>query len=157
MQITSSRKPSASTRTLCKLLASFFNCDYFNRGKMGMGEVLSHADGSSLMIVGEYHGNPGSISMYDQDGFCVLSVYVSLAVSKEPYPRSRQTEVCIAGEGELVSAFSKLLPPGGNEEPPGSLKMMISDDRIDFIEADVALFTLKVRSYRIFDGDDNCS
>lgn len=155
MQITSSRKPSASTRTLCKLLASFFNCDYFNRGKMGMGEVLSHADGSSLIIVGEYHGNPGSISMYDPDGFCVLSMYISLSSSEEPYPRSRQAKPSITGEGELVTVFSELLQLNSDEGSLSSLKMMISSDRIDFIEADVTLFALKIRSYRLFDGDDN--
>ncbi|WP_406656857.1 rRNA maturation protein [Methanolobus sp. ZRKC2] len=157
MQITSSRKPSAGTRTLCKLLASFLNCDYFNRGKMGMGEVLDQADGSSLMIVGEYHGNPGSISMYDPEGYCVLSLYLSLSASEKPYPRSGQAEPFIVGEGEIASLFSNLFLPDSSENPSYPLKMVISDDRIDFNEDETTLFTLKIRSYRIFDGGTDCS
>ncbi|MBN2110206.1 MAG: hypothetical protein JW705_03850 [Methanosarcinaceae archaeon] len=157
MQITSSRKPSAGTRTLCKLLASFYDCDYFNRGKMGMEDVLGQTEGSTLMIVGEYHGNPGSITMYDPHGSCVLSLYVSLSLSTEPYPRSRQTKPFIEGEGELASLFSRLLQPDPVEDAFRPLKMLVSDSRLDFLEADLTLFSLKVRTYRISDGDDNCS
>ncbi|AFV24935.1 hypothetical protein Mpsy_2734 [Methanolobus psychrophilus R15] len=36
---------------------------------------------------------------------------------------------------------------------PGSLAVIVSEDKMDFIENDTLLFTLKVRSYRIYEGD----
>ncbi len=153
MLITSSRKPSASTRTLCKLLASFFNCAYFNRGKMGMGEVLDHADTSPLMVIGEYHGNPGSISVYDPDGFCVLSIYMSVWTSDEPYCSPGSAETSLEGKGELAPVLSELLQM--DENPSALQKIVISDKQIDFLESDRVLFSLKIRSHRIFHGDDS--
>ncbi|MCG7852848.1 MAG: rRNA maturation protein, partial [Methanosarcinaceae archaeon] len=74
MLITSSRKPSAITRILCKQLASFLNCDYINRGKKSIGEVLYLVEGETLLVAGEYHGNPGSITFFDGEGECFLSL-----------------------------------------------------------------------------------
>jgi len=154
MLITSSRKPSASTRTLCKLLASFFDSEYINRGKMGMGEVLASSHGSPLLIVGEYHGNPGNISIYDPEGFCALSANVILVPSASPYPRSRGAVVpAVAGEGDLAQALSGMLLLENVKTPQGSRVLTVGEDRMDFIEGDSTLFTLKVKSYRIYEGD----
>ncbi|TGC10535.1 hypothetical protein CUN85_03315 [Methanolobus halotolerans] len=122
-----------------------------------MGEVLGHADDSSLMIVGEYHGNPGSITIYDPEGFCALSLHISLSTSGKPYPRSRQAGPSITGEGELASIFSELVKSDVDNGSSGLLKMVISDDLINFTEDDTILFSLKVRTYRILEGDGNCS
>jgi U3 small nucleolar ribonucleoprotein protein IMP4 len=153
MLITSSRKPSASTRTLCKLLASFFSSDYFNRGKMGMGEVLDDSHGSPLIIVGEYHGNPGNISIYDPEGFCALSANITLIASSSPYPRTRGVVPAVVGEGKLASALSGMLLLETVAGLQGSLTLAVTEDRIDFIQGDTMLFSLKVRSYRIYEGD----
>jgi U3 small nucleolar ribonucleoprotein protein IMP4 len=153
MLITSSRKPSASTRTLCKLLAAFFGSDYFNRGKMGMVEVLESSHGSPLLIVGEYHGNPGNVSIYDQEGFCALSAHITLVASSAPYTRSRSAVPVVVGEGSLASALSGMLMLDNVKMSPGSLAVIVSEDKMDFIENDALLFTLRVRSYRIYEGD----
>lgn len=153
MLITSSRKPSASTRTLCKLLASFFSSDYINRGKMGMGEVLDGAHGSPLLIVGEFHGNPGNISIYDPEGFCALSANITLVASTSPYPRSRGALPVVAGEGSLALALSGMLLLETSKGLQDPLTVTVAEDRMDFTEGDNLLFTLKVRSYRIYEGD----
>ncbi|MDK2911250.1 MAG: small nucleolar ribonucleoprotein [Methanolobus sp.] len=153
MLITSSRKPSASTRTLCKLLASFFDSEYINRGKMGMGEVLASSHGSPLLIVGEYHGNPGNISIYDPEGFCALSANVILVPSASPYPRSRGAVPVVAGESDLSQALSGMLLLENVKAPQGSRVLAVGEDRMDFIEGDNTLFILKVKSYRIYEGD----
>ena len=77
MLITSSRKPSFKTKIICKKLALFFDGAYMTRGKMPFSEVLERGEGSVLLVVGEYHGNPGSLSFYDSDSCPVLSVRFS--------------------------------------------------------------------------------
>jgi len=77
MLITSSRKPSFKTKIICKKLALFFDGAYMTRGKMPFSEVLERGEGSVLLVVGEYHGNPGSLSFYDSDSRPVLSVRFS--------------------------------------------------------------------------------
>ncbi|MDV0447289.1 hypothetical protein MsAg5_11710 [Methanosarcinaceae archaeon Ag5] len=81
MLLTSSRKPSQKTKILCKKLALFFDAAYMNRGKMGFSDVLENGAGGVLLVVGEFHGNPGSLSFYDESGQPFLSVYIS-----ESYP-----------------------------------------------------------------------
>ena len=65
MLITSSRKPSAKTRKLCKLLSRFIACKRITRGKMGMLKLREFTQSGPLIVVGEYHGNPGELSFYD--------------------------------------------------------------------------------------------
>lgn len=61
MLVTSSRKPSAKTRTLCKLLSRFIAGRCISRGKMGMQELLEFAEGGPLIVIGEYTEIPGSL------------------------------------------------------------------------------------------------
>lgn len=75
--ITSSRKPSFKTKILCKKLALFCDASYMTRGKMPLSEVLERGEGSSVLIIGEYHGNPGSFSFYDTSSRLFLSVRFS--------------------------------------------------------------------------------
>ena len=77
MLITSSRKPSFKTKIICKKLALFFDGAYMTRGKMPFSEVLERGVGSALLVVGEYHGNPGSLSFYDSDSRPAVSVHFS--------------------------------------------------------------------------------
>jgi U3 small nucleolar ribonucleoprotein protein IMP4 len=77
MLLTSSRKPSFKTKILCKKLALFFDAPYMNRGKTSFSEVLEQAAGNVLLVVGDYHGNPGSLSFYDVNSNSFLSVYFS--------------------------------------------------------------------------------
>ena len=120
---------------------------------MGMVEVLESSHGSPLLIVGEYHGNPGNVSIYDQEGFCALSAHITLVASSAPYTRSRSAVPVVVGEGSLASALSGMLMLDNVKMSPGSLAVIVSEDKMDFIENDALLFTLRVRSYRIYEGD----
>ncbi|WP_342305666.1 hypothetical protein [Methanolobus sp. ZRKC5] len=157
MFITSSRKPSASTRTLCKHLASFFGCEYANRGKMGMGEVLALSHDTPLIIVGEYHGNPGSMVFYDHEGYCVLSLHISMLSAVFSYPRKSGVTPSIGGDGELVSVVSDILCPDCPKGSSVSLSLDISGDKMDFKEQEKVLFSLRIKSHKIYNGDEDCS
>lgn len=156
MYITSSRKPSAGTRTLCKHLASFFGCEYFNRGKMSMGEVLSLSHDMPLLIVGEYHGNPGSLVFYDREGFCTLSIYVSVKESPSSYPKKSGPFPKIDGDNELIPFINDLLVPKESDRS-SLLSLIISDDLICFKEGKKELFSLRMRSYKVYEVDESCS
>ena len=75
--LTSSRKPSFKTKILCKKLTLFCDGVYMTRGKMPLSEVLERGSGAVLCIVGEYHGNPGSLTFYDPSGRLFLSLRIS--------------------------------------------------------------------------------
>jgi len=156
MYITSSRKPSAGTRTLCKHLASFFGCEYFNRGKMSMGEVLDLSRDAPLLIVGEYHGNPGSLVFYDREGFCTLSIYVSVKEFPSSYPRGSGTFPVIKGDNELVPLINDLIFPGESDPSP-LLSLIISGNEMSFKDGEKELFSLRMRSYKVYEADENCS
>lgn len=152
MLITSSRKPSAGTRTLCKHLASFFGCEYFNRGKMSMEEVLEASHDIPLIVIGEYHGNPGSMLFYDSEGECVLSFYITVLSAPVSYPKAHGA--IITGDNKFVPLISEVLLPIGHDEASNPLILDISEDRMDFKEKEEVLFNLKIRSYKVFIGDE---
>ncbi|MDR2943538.1 MAG: hypothetical protein LBU81_00350 [Methanosarcinales archaeon] len=87
MLLTSSRKPSSKTKILCKKLALFCDAAYMTRGKMPLSEVLEQGSGAVLCIVGEFHGNPGSLSFYDPKGRLFLSLRFS-ETSFDPVPQA---------------------------------------------------------------------
>lgn len=85
--ITSSRKPSFKTKILCKKLALFCDAVYMTRGKMPLSEVLERGEGCAVLIVGEFHGNPGSFSFYDHGSRLFLSARFS-ETSFDPVPQA---------------------------------------------------------------------
>ena len=108
MLITSSRKPSFKTKIICKKLALFFDGAYMTRGKMPFSEVLGRGEGSVLLVVGEYHGNPGSLSFYDSDSRPVLSVRFSeTSVDSVPQAELRYGNKIFCGSDS--SALFKIL------------------------------------------------
>jgi len=57
------------------------------RGKMPLSEVLERGEGSAILIVGEFHGNPGSFFLYDESGNLFLSTRFS-ETSFDPVPQA---------------------------------------------------------------------
>lgn len=150
MLITSSRKPSNRTRTLCKYLATFFNCEYVNRGKMGMGEVLHLAHDDPLLIVGEFHGNPGSLAIYDGNGLCLLSIHMTVSDPENlKFSKLKLIEPVIVGTGKLVDAMisSLSLQRANNSSNPRCI--IVDNEMIDFIDSGNLLFKLKVKSLKL--------
>lgn len=154
MLITSSRKPSAITRTLCKQLASFLNCDYINRGKKGIGEVIYLSEGGPLLVLGEYHGNPGSINVFDGEGECLLSVHINAAFpSGFKYTRLKVIKPVIVGTSELASAIASSFSLEYKEDASCLRSIRVNDDTIDFIDSGKLIFRLHIKGFRSDDGN----
>lgn len=150
MLITSSRKPSNRTRTLCKQLATFFNCDYINRGKMGMGEVLDLVHDNSLLIAGEFHGNPGSLAIYNDNGHCLISIHITVADPESlKFKKLKRIEPVIVGHDELANAMANHLSLQLMDDPLNSRCAVINDGIIDFIDSGKLLFKIKVKSLKL--------
>ncbi len=66
--ISTSRKPSQRTRTLCKELQILLpSALYIQRGKSNFEELLRHSGqvkARLLLLIGEREGNPGSLDLY---------------------------------------------------------------------------------------------
>jgi U3 small nucleolar ribonucleoprotein protein IMP4 len=155
MLVTSSRKPSARTRTLCKLLSRFIDSRSITRGKMGMQELLEFADGGPLIAIGEYHGNPGELSFYDEAGKLLFSLRFTDWYSKEldSYWFS-DVEPVLAGYGEIADAFESFFHFQRVESdkidqlPPGSTLIVAGEKDIDFMGSGKSLFKLNLRGFK---------
>ncbi|HWQ49103.1 MAG TPA: rRNA maturation protein [Methanosarcina sp.] len=155
MLITSSRKPSARTRTLCKLLSRFIAGRCITRGKMSMQELLEFAEGGPLIVVGEYHGNPGELSFYDEAGKLLFSLRFTDWYSKEldSYWFS-DIEPTLTGQGEIVDAFEaffhfqRVESDKIDQLPPSSTLIAIGEKDIDFMGSGKSLFKLNLRGFK---------
>ncbi|WP_292371386.1 rRNA maturation protein [Methanosarcina sp. UBA411] len=155
MLVTSSRKPSARTRALCKLLSRFIASKCITRGKMGMQELLEFAEGGPLIVVGEYHGNPGELSFYDEVGKLLFSLRFTDWYSKEldSYWFS-DIEPVLAGQGEIASAFEaffhfqRVESDNIDQLPPSSTLIAIEEKDIDFMGGGKSLFKLNIRGFK---------
>ncbi|MDQ1254607.1 MAG: small nucleolar ribonucleoprotein [Euryarchaeota archaeon] len=155
MLITSSRKPSAKTRTLCKLLSRFTGSRCINRGKMGMHELVEFAQGSPLIVIGEYHGNPGELSFYDENGKSLFSLrftdWYSGEVDSYWFP---DAEPVLTGEGEIADAlesffhFQKVDSDKIDQLPSRSTLIAAEDKYIDFIGDRNSLFKLNMKGFK---------
>jgi U3 small nucleolar ribonucleoprotein protein IMP4 len=155
MLVTSARKPSARTRTLCKLLSRFIAGRCITRGKMGMQELLESAEGKSLIIIGEYHGNPGELSFYDEVGKLLFSLRFTDWYSKEldSYWFS-DVEPSLAGCGDIADAlesffhFQRVESDKIDQFPQGSTLILAGEKDIDFIGNGKSLFKLNLRGFK---------
>ncbi|KKH48743.1 ribosomal biosynthesis protein [Methanosarcina sp. 1.H.T.1A.1] len=155
MLVTSSRKPSAKTRTLCKLLSRFIAGRSISRGKMGMQELLEFAEGGPLIVVGEYHGNPGELGFYDDAGKLLFSLRFSDWYSEEIdsywFP---DVEPVLAGQGEIADAFESFFHFNRVESdkvdqlPPRSTLMAAGEKEVDFMGSGKSLFKLTVKGFK---------
>lgn len=155
MLVTSSRKPSAKTRALCKLLSRFIASRSISRGKMGMQELLEVAEGKALIVVGEYHGNPGELSFYDNTGKLLFSLRFSDWYSEELdsywFPN---VEPVLTGKGEIADAlesffhFNRVESEKVDQLPPNSLVMAAGEKEIDFTGNGKSLFKFNIKGFK---------
>jgi U3 small nucleolar ribonucleoprotein protein IMP4 len=155
MLLTTSRKPSAKTKTLCKLISRVAAGRCIQRGKMGMQELLESAEGGPLIIVGEYHGNPGELIFYDETGKLLFSIRFSDSYSKEIdsywFP---DVEPALSGQGEIADAleeffrFKKVESDKIDQLPVRSVLIAVGEKEIDFIGDRKSLFKLNLRGFK---------
>jgi len=151
MLITSSRKPSINTRVLCKDLAYFFHCESINRGKMGMKETLSLIEEGSgpLLIINEYHGNPGALLFYAPDGRELLSVRISATFGDKTKKNRAYSDTPVAtGNGEIAPILAKILSIDLVEKPSSPLVLEVSNDDLSFLYNGQCLLKLNIKSIR---------
>ena len=158
MLITSSRKPSAITRILCKQMASFLNCNYINRGKKGICEVLYLAEGEPLLVVGEYHGNPGSITVFDEEGNCLLSLHINAAFSSGfKFTRLKEVEPVIEGTSELASRIAEALCLRHGENTSYLRSIQVDGNMINFYDSSKLIFRMQIKGSRFNDEKGDMS
>jgi U3 small nucleolar ribonucleoprotein protein IMP4 len=155
MLITSSRKPSAKTRTLCKLLSKFTAGRCINRGKMGMQELLEFAQGGPLIVIGEYHGNPGGLTFYNEAGKLLFSLrfvdWYSREIDSYWFP---DVEPAIMGNGEIAdslvsfSHFQKIDRDEPDQRPSHFTLIAAGEKDIDFRGDGKSLFKLNIRGFK---------
>ena len=155
MLITTSRKPPAKTKTLCKLLSRIVAGRCISRGKMGMQELLESTEERSLIIVGEYHGNPGEFIFYDETGKLLFSIRFSEWYSKEIesywFP---DVEPVLAGQGEIADNlegffhFKRIESNKIDQLPARSILIDIGEKEINFIGDGKSLFKLNLRGFK---------
>lgn len=155
MLVTSSRKPSAKTRALCKLLSRFIASRSISRGKMGMQELLEFAEGKALIVVGEYHGNPGELSFYDNTGKLLFSLRFSDWYSEELdsywFPNVKPV---LTGKGEIADAlesffhFNRVESEKVDQLPPNSLVMAAGEKEVDFTGNGKSLFKFNIKGFK---------
>lgn len=152
MLITSSRKPSAKTRTLCKYLSRFIGASYVNRGKMGMQELLELAGAEPLILVGEYHGNPGELSFYGKAGNLLFSLRFTESYSPEiESHRFRAVEPLLSGRGEIANALASFFPFDRVKDAPTDTPVMaVSKEEVDCLDEGKSLFKLNVKSFKMY-------
>lgn len=150
MFITSSRKPSARTRTFCKHLSRFIGGSYVNRGKMGMQQVLESAGAEPLILVGEYHGNPGELGFYGKAGELLFSLRFTESYSpKIDSHRFRTVEPLFTGRGEIANALASFYPFERVKEAPSDVPVMkVDEDEVDCMDEGRSLFKLNIKSFK---------
>lgn len=155
MLITTSRKPSAKTRTLCKLLSRVASGRCIARGKMGMQELVESAGGGALVVIGEYHGNPGELSFFDKAGKFLFSLRFADWYSKEIesywFP---DVQSVLTGKGEIAEAFEsffhfqRIESDKIDQLPARSVLIAVGEKEIDFRGDEKSLFKLNIRGFK---------
>ena len=155
MLITSSRKPSAKTRTLCKLLSRFTVGRCVNRGKMGMQELLEFAQEGPFIVIGEYHGNPGELTFYDETGKLLYSLrfvdWYSPEIDSFWFP---DVEPALMGKGEIADSlesffhFQRVKNDKTDQLPSHSILIAAGEKDIDFIGNGKSLFKLNIKGFK---------
>ncbi|WP_440952360.1 rRNA maturation protein [Methanococcoides sp. FTZ1] len=155
MLITSSRKPSVNTRTLCKYLATFFNCKYLTRGKMGLADIMSHSDDPHVVVVGDYHGSPGSFIFYGEDGEELLSIRLSMFYPEDyKFTNLKSVEPVLAGDSELGELIAHYFDIYQGDCDGISKCIRVEDDRMEFFYSGRLLFRFNIKSYRVAEAAD---
>jgi U3 small nucleolar ribonucleoprotein protein IMP4 len=122
---------------------------------MGMQELLDFSGGEPLIIIGEYHGNPGGLNFYDETGKLLFSIRFSDSYSKEIDSYWFQDlKPFLAGEGEITDAFEtffhfqKVEKGKTDQLPAGSTLIEVRDKDIDFMRGGKSLFRLNIKGFK---------
>ncbi|MCS3924062.1 hypothetical protein [Methanosalsum natronophilum] len=161
MIITSSRKPSKRSRTLCKYLAYFFNTEYINRGKAGIEDLIDVASDNIVLSIGDRHGNPGSLVLYYKTDASRLSIYFKLLdLPRTKYSTSKMMDPVIVGKTELAQKLSVFTALHKKEEADNNKNIIhsykilkVTEKKLLFFDNKSIIFNFEIISYRVMDGE----
>jgi U3 small nucleolar ribonucleoprotein protein IMP4 len=121
---------------------------------MGMQELLEFAKGGPLIVIGEYHGNPGELSFYDETAL-LFSIRFADWYSKEIdsfwFP---DVEPALTGKGEIADAlesffhFQKVEGDKIDQLPSSPILIASGEKDIDFIGNGKSLFKLNLKGFK---------
>ncbi|NYT18709.1 MAG: hypothetical protein GKC08_00200, partial [Methanosarcinales archaeon] len=102
------------------------------RGKMGLADVMLHSDNSHVLVVGDYHGSPGSLMLYDEEGAELLSIHISMfCPDGYKFSNLKSMEPVLMGNGELGNMLSLYLGLYQGECDGMSKCIRVEDDRME--------------------------
>ncbi len=155
MLITSSRKPSAKTRMLCKLLSRFIACRSITRGKMGMQELMNLTQSGPFIVVGEYHGNPGELNFYDGNSQLLFSLrFVDWCSQIIDSYRFSDVKPILIGQGKIAEAFEsffhfKRIESDKMAKFTSRFILIVADGKdIHFLDSGKCLFSLSIKGFK---------
>jgi U3 small nucleolar ribonucleoprotein protein IMP4 len=117
---------------------------------MGMREVIDLSQ-EPILIVGEFHGNPGSLAFYDQEGTCLLSIYISMSgFESTNYSKLKVIEPVIIGETELVNNISNILSIERAKDTNHIRYILMDDEKMEFFNSNELLLKILIKSFKEF-------
>ncbi|MCS7109269.1 MAG: hypothetical protein NZ903_00535 [Candidatus Micrarchaeota archaeon] len=150
MYVTTSRKPSLSTKILAYNIANFLNSKYEHRGKKSIEDVIARAEElgyDRIIVVSEQKGNPYKLAFIDAKTMMWIFPFIIFSTNTSNLKRlgkiGKEVEKVVSG-GERARVISSLFdtPEPATDD---TTKLIISDDYILFKYKDKAL-RLKVRN-----------
>jgi len=114
--------------------------------------VLHLAHDDPLLIVGEFHGNPGSLAIYDGNGLCLLSIHMTFSHPENlKFSKLKLVEPVIVGSGKskLANAIASNLSLQLVNDSSNPRCVIVNDGIIDFIDSGKLLSKIKVKSLKL--------
>ncbi|APH39701.1 hypothetical protein BHR79_09545 [Methanohalophilus halophilus] len=103
-------------------------------------------DAETLLIVGQYHGNPASLTFFDSEGQQQLSIWMNVVFHDKPKKSSLKNSMPpIKGGGGLAGLLGGLLPESDNKS---RCLIQVTDDLMSFYCNGNNLFNLKVKGFK---------
>ena len=122
---------------------------------MGMQELMEFTQSEPLIVVGEYHGNPGELNFYDESRklFCSLRFVDWYSQIIDSY-RFSDVKPMVIGKGEVAEAFEFFFQLKRIESDKmdkfisRSILIFIEGKDIYFIDSGKCLFSLSIRGFK---------
>jgi U3 small nucleolar ribonucleoprotein protein IMP4 len=121
---------------------------------MGMQELLEFAQGGPLIVIGEYHGNPGELSFYDESALLFSLRFVDWYSQEIDSFWSPDVEPALTGKGEIADAlesffhFRKVENDKIDQLSPRYKLIAAGEKDVDFIGDGKSLFKLNIRGFK---------